>query len=258
LPFDGRDIENFFQSIENEIFWILLGIFCLVIFLSLLFLALGVLGQGGLIASFGKADEGQIITLSGAFSDGIQLFWKMLGIRILFWLLGMALGAVLVIGVVLIAVFTLGIGLLAILPLLCLLIPLALAIDAYIILTMVAAVEEEAGVFEAFGHSWKVVREQIGPFLIMTLILVIGGAIASVILALPIFIVFGPLVIGFLTGDDQGLYTGLAISGICLLAAIPVLTVLQGILTTFITGSWTLSYRRLTGKEGVEALPEPA
>ncbi len=67
---------------------------------ALVFLVLGVIGQGGLIAGFSHADEGADVSLGEAFSLGIQSFWKLLGIRFTVWIIGLIIGFVLLVGVI--------------------------------------------------------------------------------------------------------------------------------------------------------------
>ncbi|MGH2619003.1 MAG: DUF7544 domain-containing protein [Anaerolineales bacterium] len=258
----GPPAEGMQQFIDrlSEGAWIpiVIGVILLVIFVSLVFLVLGVLGQAGLIAAFGRADDGHDITLGEAFRLGGEHFWRLLGIRITVWVAGLIIGVVAVVAVVLFSVATLGIGLICLLPVLCLLIPLGIAVDAYIVLTMVAAIEEGARVFDAFGKAWVFVQKNLGQVLVMALILVIGGGILSAILFLPFAVVVVPAIVGGLTGSDTGLVSGLAISGLCLVVLLPVAVLLSGVLTTYITGVWTLTYRRLTGKPGAAALASAA
>jgi hypothetical protein len=251
--FEGApELEKFFNSINTEaIIATGLVLFCIAVFFSLVFLVLGVIGQGGLIASFGQADRGVTLTLADAFNLGVQNFWKLLGIRLTVWIAGFIIGVVVLIAVIGIAVFTLGLGLLCLLPLLCLIIPLAIGVDSYITLTMVAAVEEGLGVFDAFGRAWEVLKENIGQVLIMALILVIGGGFVSFLLFAPIAGAGVPALIGVAIGDDAALATGIGATVALWICAFPFILLLQGIVTTYITGAWTLTYRRLTGEAAV-------
>lgn len=261
--FDGSDLPNGvngnFQGFErflsdngSVVLLIVLGLSCLAIVIGLFFLALGVIGQGGLIGGYIKADEGAKVTLGEAFNFGLQNFWRLLGIRVVFWLVGFVVAIVLVLGAVGFGIITLGIGLLCLIPLICLLIPLALALDAYIVLTMIAAVDEDLGVMESFGRSWAVLRANLGPVVVMGLVLIIGGGIVSALIFLPFVGVVVPAVTGFLVGSDVAVRSGVALSALCLVAGIPLAIALNGVITTFITGAWTLTYRRITGKQGAE------
>jgi len=244
-------LERFFSRIDEGT-WIAVALVILgvILVLALVALVLGVIGQGGLIAGFARADEGQTVALGEAFNLGMQNFWKLLGIRVVTWAAGLIVGITVAIGVVAVAIGTLGIGLLCLIPLVCLLIPLAWGLDAYIILTMVAAVEEGLGVFDAFRKAWDLVRPNLGPVIVMALILILGGGILSAVLGVPFIGVVVPAILGFALGSETSIYSGLAVSGLCLVVAIPIFIVLIGVLTTYTTGAWTLTYRRLTGKAG--------
>jgi hypothetical protein len=256
-PFEGLD--RFFNRLdERTLVPIIIGLILLAIAVWLVFLVLGVLGQGGLIAAFGQADDGYNVSLGEAFSLGGQHFWRLLGIRAMVFVVGIVVAILAGIALVIFTVGTLGLGLVCLIPLLCLLIPLSIAIDAYIALTMVAAVEEKLGITDAFRRAWVVAQQQLGPVLVMTLILVIGGGIVGVILFLPVAVIAVPAIVGFIGGEEASIRSGLVVSGICLLAALPVLLVLSGVLTTFVTGVWTITYRRLTGKAGAAELGSAA
>jgi hypothetical protein len=249
------EVERFFdvRIPEEAIFIALLAILCVGLVIALALLVLGVIGQGGLIAGYGLADDGQAVSFGEAFSLGLQNFWKLLGIRIVFWLAGVIIIVGIVLGSVFFGIITLGIGLICLIPLICLLIPLAIAVDGYVVLTMVAAVEEQLGVFDSFGRAWNVIKENLGPALVMALILIVGGGIVNFLVFLPFISIVLPAITGAIIGTDVAIGSGLALSGLCLVLAIPLMLFVSGVLTTFITGSWTLTYRRLTGKAGAEA-----
>ena len=96
------------------------------------------------------------------------------------------------------------------LPLICLLVPLAFVLDAYVTLTMVAAVEDELGVFDAFGRAWQTVQENLGPVIIMALILILGGGIAGVVLMAPFFALGLPSLAGLAFGTEQAMISALS------------------------------------------------
>jgi hypothetical protein len=219
---------------------------------ALVFLVLGVIGQGGLIAAFKRADDGAEVTFADSFGDGMQVFWKLLGIRITFFIVGFVIVIALILGAIVFTAATLGIGALCLIPLLCLLIPLGLGVDSYIILTMVAAVEEELGVFEAFGRSWTTLKENIGPVVVMILILIVGFGILGFLIARPFGGIALPAITGAIVGSDAAIISGVAITLLCALIAIPLLLVIYGLMTTYTTGAWTLTYRRLNGTMGAE------
>lgn len=251
--FDGGDYFEDVLGIQEEVIIpIVLGFICLGLIIALVVLVLGVIGQGGLIAGFKRADDGADVSFAEAFGDGTQVFWKLLGIRITFFIAGFVIVIVLILGTVLFGIATLGIGLLCLIPLLCLLIPVGLGVDSYIILTMVAAVEEEIGVFESFGRSWTTLKNNLGPIAVMILILIVGFGILGFLIALPFLGIVVPVITGLVVGTEIAVASGIAITLLCLMAAIPLLVVMYGLLTTYATGAWTLTYRRLNGTVGAE------
>ena len=256
--FSSGDLQSGFnfedlEPIQEEVFIpIFLGLLCLVLIVALVVVVLGVIGQGGLIAGFKRADDGANVSFSEAFGDGLQSFWKLAGIRVLFFIAGFVIVLGLILGTVLVGVATFGIGLLCLIPLICLLIPIGLGVDSYIILTMVAAVEEELGVVESFGRSWTTLKENLGPIVVMILILIVGFGILGFLIAVPFIALGFPLIAGAIIGTDAALISGIAISLLCAMVAIPLLVVAYGLLTTYATGAWTLTYRRLNGTMGAE------
>lgn len=248
--YKGEPLFGDFQ--EEIIIPLILGFICLFLIVALIVFVLGVIGQGGLIAAFKRADEGTDVSLSEAFSGGLQNFWKLAGIRIVFFIAGFVIVIGLILGALLFGVATLGIGFICLIPLVCLLIPIGLAVDSYIILTMVAAVEEELGVFEAFGRSWNTFKENLGPVVVMILILIVGFGILGFLIALPFIAIAVPAIMGVIIGTDAAVISGVAVTLLCVLVAVPVLIIIYGLLTTYTTGAWTLTYRRLNGTMGAE------
>lgn len=254
-PGEADQFERFIESIPVEVIvFVIVGFVLLILFLGLIFLLLGVLGQAGLIGGFVLADEGQAATLSALFEAATDNFLRILAIRIIFAVAGLIIALPIVIGIVALVVLTLGLGLLCLIPLLCLLVPLGIAVGLYSELTQVAAVVDDLPVFESFRRAWIVFRENVGPIIVMALILIIGGGVVSFLLALPIFFVAVPAISGFLIGTDVAIGGGLGLAALCFVIYLPVVILLSGVLQTFITGSWTITYRRLTGAEGHEAL----
>jgi hypothetical protein len=250
---EAPDLERFINSIPVET-WIAVGIgvLLLILSLSLLFLVLGVLGQSGLIAGFVQEDGGQPVTLGAAFQLGSQYFWRLLGVRVVVWLAGL----IVAIGIISVVLLSFGIALVCLLPLLCLLLPISFLVDGYVMLTMVAAVQENLGVLAAFGRAWEVIRDHLGPVIVMALILILGGGIVSVLISAPFLAVLIPAGAGLLVGEGWSVVTGLVASGVLLLIGVPILILLSAVLTTFTTGAWTITYRRLTGAQGAMMVAE--
>jgi hypothetical protein len=156
------------------------------------------------------------------------------------------------------AIFTLGLGLICLIPVICLFVPLALAVQVYVLLTQVIIVIEEKPVLESFKLAWDLVRAHVGPLVVTALILVLGGGLIGVLISLPFVGVVIPAVIGLAAGTQQAITTGLVFAGLCLVAYLPVMIVLNGVLTTYTRGAWTLTYLRLREMPAPTSEPVPS
>jgi hypothetical protein len=86
----------------------------------------------------------------------------------------------------------------------------------------------------------------------MILILIVGFGILGFLIAVPFIALGFPFIAGAIIGTDAALISGIAITLLCATVAIPVLVAAYGLLTTYATGAWTLTYRRLNGTMGAE------
>lgn len=246
-----RSMENFFTTVDEGVLiaaGIALVLFVLV--LGLLFFLIGIVGQAGLLHGFDRADEGEVVTLASAFNGGLQYFLRLLGIRLLLLLIALVLVAILVAGILGVTVTTLGVGLICLLPLICLLIPLGIAVSLYVQLTEVSLVVESSDIPGAFRHAWEVLKSNLGPVIVMGLILFFGGGIVSLIIAVPLILLIIPLIGGIAVGTDASFGIGIALAALGFLVYLPIAVLVGGILQTFIQGGWTITYRRLTDRAG--------
>lgn len=239
----SQELTQFLERLGNEeTLWLLLaGIGLLILILSLLFLALGVIGQGGLIAAFHRSDPGASVSLGEAFTAGVFHFWRLLGAQLLIGLSLLVIFLVLAVPAVGLAIFTLGFGLLCLIPVF---VVMVLASSLYFQFVQMAIVVEGNGVMGSLRRALDVIRANLGPVLVMGVILLVGMFVLSAVITLPLLAAALPLVTGFVLGD-QAASAGIGLAALCLVGYLPILILLQGILTTFVTGSWTLTYLRL-------------
>lgn len=255
---NGQGPNPQFLNNVPEQTWIIiaLGLLCVIFLLVVLFVVLGAIGKGGLIAAFNQVDEGQHVTLREAFSLSLTYFWRVLAIQLV---VGLAWFAVIVVLAILAGgavILTLGLALICIIPALCLLLPLALAVNTYATLAQNAVIVEDQSMFDALAGAWETLKSNVGPVVVMALVLIVGGFIVGILIGLPALALLAPLITGVIIGSQASITSGVAIFALCLIAYIPVAILLNGIVQTYINGSWTLTYRRLTGRQGVETLPE--
>jgi MFS-type transporter involved in bile tolerance (Atg22 family) len=110
----------------------------------------------------------------------------------------------------------------------------------------VALVSEGLGVIEAISRGWQVFRNNLANLTVIALILIIGGLFAGIILGLPIILVFAPFLLGMLANTPDAQNSGLIMSGICLVLALPVIILANGILHSYLQSAWTLAYQQLS------------
>jgi hypothetical protein len=239
-------IERWLGSIPDET-WIAIGlaVVCGLLLLMLVLWMLAAIGNGGLIAGFQMAEIGETVTLASAFRQGTRYFWKLLVIQLILGLASLMVFAPVIIGIVLLSILTLGIGLICLFPLICMLVPLGIIISIYTLLTQIALIVEELDIAAAFRRAWEVLRSNPGQVIVMGVILGVGGFVVGLILAIPFVLMGLPFVAGLIMGTDTSSLAGLSVTIIGILLYLPVLLVVGGIMRTFITGSWTLTYRDL-------------
>jgi len=247
-------IQRWVESVPEET-WTTIGIAVIIggLLLVLITWVLATLGTGGLIAGFRMADEGEAVTLGRAFQDGAKHFWKLLLIQLIPGLLALLLIVPFIISFATVGALTAGIGLVCLVPLLCLLVPLSILIGIYIQLTQVALVNDHLTVRESFRAAWDVTRNQPGNILIMALVLGVGNFIASLVLSIPFFLLAIPFLVSLMGEGTAAAMSNISTLLIGGLIYLPFLLVANGILRTFITGSWTLTYRDMIHPDMVDA-----
>jgi hypothetical protein len=251
--------KAYFDSVPLQT-WILIaiGIALLVLILVVLAIFLGTIGRIALIRGAQQADQDleARLTFGELFKGSRPYFWRVFLLNLLVGLVFFVVGILLAVGAILGVVVTLGIGILCLIPLLCLLVPVAIVISVVIEQATIAIVVENLGVLDGLRRGWEVVKTNAGPMVVMWLILDLGiRGIAGIIIALPMLLVFAPLLIGVFANAQQALQTGLVVSLVCCAAYLPVLIILSGILQSYVSSAWTLTFLRLT--KPAQSSPEP-
>ena len=250
--FPGKQpFEQFFGNFSEQQIWGLIAIAILVLLvLAVLVIFLGTIGRIGLIRGTVQAEGGAAsLSFGELFSGSMPYFWRVFGLSLLVGLVILVAGALFAVLAISGTVATLGLGLLCLIPLVCVLIPVVWFISVIVEQASIAIVVENLGVIDGLKRGWEVVRLNLGTMIIMALILVLGvGFIGGLIIALPILFIVVPAIIGVAAESLRALGGGLLLAGVCFLAYLPVLLVLNGILHSYIETAWTLTFMRLTGK----------
>ncbi len=252
FPFSGGQFEqgmNQAGQFLQENLWIIILASCGIILLSVVFFALGMMGRIGLIKGIAQAENGAASLQFGElWSESMPFFGRIFGLN---FLIGLAFFVILI-PFILLGVATAGIGLLCILPLICLLIPVGLVLSVVVEQAQAAIVLEDLGILDGLKRGWEISKANVGPLFVMAIILGIGGGIIGTVVALPLILAVIPVVIG--AGSLGETLTPVYIAAACCLAYMPVLLLLNGILTAYIQSVWALTYMRFT-KPKAEAAP---
>lgn len=234
---------------------ILLAFILIAILVSLF---LGTFGITGLIKGASMADQKnddkplkyrEIVQNIGAS------YWRIFAVRAFLALFGIAIA--LLIGLVFYLAFRinpgvmLGLGL-VMLPLFCILIPFQFVLDIMMRNTFIAVVDEELKVLAAFRKAWAVIRQNLGQFIIVHILLAVIGLVSSLILFFPSLFAFAPLAVGLVSGTPQ-LIAGSIVITILLFGFLILLGILlKGLLNPFLTNISTLAYRRLRDRNLIQ------
>jgi len=258
-------MQQFLGSLEryaNDLWWIVGLIICLTCILVLVAIFLSTIGKIALIKGTLRAETGaERMGFIDLFNESTPYFWRVFGLSILLFFVFFVAVMFGVLVFMAAAMATLGIALICLVPLCCLMIPVMWAIGVILEQAYIAIVVEDRGIADGLSRGWEVVKAHWEPMLVMGVILIFGGAIAGLIIAVPMFLVMFPLLftLGITGGNNMA---PLAIGGICFLVYLPVLILAGGIIKAYVQSAWTLTFLRVTGSgptaEVVPTEPEPS
>jgi len=251
-------LERFFEVIaQNAATFAIIAISLICIF-WIVSIFLGTIGRIGLIRGTWQVDSGREKLVFGQlFSESTPYFWRIFGLSLVVGLpflifFGAIVAALLVFGIAMSRGSNASaFGFFGMLPIfigcLCLLIPIGFVISMIVRQAERVIVLEDSGVMPSLSRGWDIFRSNLGPILVMAIILFVITLVAGFVTAIPVFIVVVPAVIAFAAGQTQN-WTPLLIAGVLLCLYFPVLLLLNGILMSYIESAWTLTYIGLTRK----------
>lgn len=249
LPAGAEDALNQLSQNPGLIAGFVVLAVTLICLLILGFLALAVLGRIGLITGAQKADTGaEQLTFRELFEASKPYFLRVFGLNLLLGLAGFVVAVLFVIIAVVFAAVTLGFGLLCLIPLICLLVPLGWLVAVIIEQTEIAIVVEDRDIPGGLSRGWQVVNSNWGPVIVMAIILMLGSAVVSVLLAVPFFVLAFPAMLTFFAGSQSAQQTALVLALVCGFLYVPILIFANGLVQTYYHSAWTLTFLRLTGR----------
>jgi hypothetical protein len=249
------EVLRWFRTIEENITTILVILLAVVCIIWIISIFLGVIGKVGLIRGTVQAEGGADALVFGElFSGSVPYFWRMFGLSLILALPAIILAiavAVIVVG----ALFASGgeesgvLAVFALIPVIfgciCLLIPVMFVLRMIFRQSERAIVLEEMSVLPAITRGWEVFRANLGPVILMAIILGVIGFIIGLVITVPVFLIVFPAMLAFAVGEGQNM-TPVYLMGVCFCIYIPIAWLLQGIGISYIESAWTLTYLQLT------------
>jgi hypothetical protein len=251
LPFDLGGLQQaygkFLQQLDQVPVWLWAVILVIIILFVLLVFLVNLLGQTALVRGAWEADEGvEHLPFNDLCEKAFRRMGKVFLVRLAFILavlvLVTALSAILVFS----SVLTLGVGLLCLaLPFACVMIVFSAFFQTWEIQAVIGAAGDDLSFSQAISRSFTLIRQNLVNYLLLYLVLGIGAGILTVLLSLPILLVFFPMLFQALMLNTLRESLTLNAGVIFLIVYIPLLLVANSILEAYIITSWTIAYKRL-------------
>jgi hypothetical protein len=241
------------QMTRPEVIGIIITVACVLLLLVLLFIALSIIGEAGLIGGVRLADDNGKVALSEAWEVGTRYFWPMLGSRLL-----------LLVPVLILLVIGGGVGLIApvalvcLLPLLCVFIPGMIVLSIVQLLASRTIVLEGSGVLDAYRSGWELLKANVGPVIVFGIILFFITLLVGFVMFIPLVIVIVPFVLAFVADQGNTNLMLLISGGLDFLCVLPILMLISSITTTWDSAVWTLAYKLFVGKRSGPPLAPPS
>lgn len=249
---------RWFQTIEQNLTTIVVVVLAVVCILWFVTIFLSAIGKIGLIRGTAQVEGGaESLVFGELFSGSMPYFWRMFGLSLI-------LGLPVFIVVMVIAVVVVGgiaasggneiaiVGIVGMMPMLigclCLLVPVMFVLGMIFRQAENAVVLENMGLLPAIARGWEVFKANLGPIILMAIILGVIGVVAGFLISIPFFLLIFPAMFAFfavsaLGGGGSG---SLILISVCACIFLPIALALQGVVISYTESAWTLTYMRLT------------
>lgn len=248
-------------GIPPEVFGALAGAACLGLIIGIALWVISVIARGGLIAGVHQVEEEGDTSFGRAWRAGASRFWTLFGIGILAaipMILAILLGFV-VLGTTLFAgiqasgsssgLSRLGAILAPVaccsVTFLCGLFVVALVLAQIRIYAERAAIMEDLGWIDAFKRGWQILKENLGPTIILWIIFFVIGLALALLITAALAVLMLPFIALLTSSDPAAWAVGPLFCG-GVIAAV-VFAAIVAFIETFTSATWTLAYRDLAG-----------
>ncbi len=255
--------------IPEEAWVVIAAVGCLALLLGIALWVLSLIARGGLVTGVQQVEDEDATTLGAAWRAGVGRFWTLLGISIL---TGLPAFIAIVAGILLLGLLIFGTiaaidaaaevggflgGTASVLcggVVCCGGILLAIVLEQIRVYAERAVMLEGLGAIDSLKRGWQVLKDNLGPTIILWLIFLVIGLVVGAVLAAP----FVALMLPFFAAMGGGDPSAWVLIPICLggLLWLIVTAVIGSIVQTFTSATWTLAYRQFTGAVLPPAEPE--
>lgn len=256
-------IQRFFENMPG---WLPVLLILLALVLLVIFIVLNTFGRIGLVRGAWAADQGQDrLTFGELWGAGRRYFGRVLLLIVLLVVVSIILSLIVILPTILVAVATFGIGLLCLFPIICILGIFLWILELVTDLAIIGIVNEERETTDALQNAWRLVTSRLGEIIVFALILWLGSLVIGFVVGLPILIIVTPIIFGAIMQSDAVMGGGAIVAIILFLLYLPILLVVGAVIQSYISTTWTLVYRRLTGRAAgtvdrpvVDVSPQPS
>jgi hypothetical protein len=257
VSYSANNNNNFFNhNFSGQVgawlannWWVFVVAAVLIFLLIIVIIVLSTYGRIGLTRGGWEADEGAAkLTFAGLFAECGRYFWRIILLDLLIFLVTVVAGLVIAAGTLGVGVMTLGIGLVCLIPFFCLLVIAGWLVEIFVRLSVISIVGEDVGITEGLRRGWAIIQGHLAESIVMGLVLGIGSGILRFFIALPFLLAAVPLIPAFLSQTQQAFERGAIGAVIVICVWLPFAIFLSGVVESYVGTSWTLTYRRLTGR----------
>jgi hypothetical protein len=202
-----------------------------------------------------RAEQGTgSLALRDLLTDCRQYFGRILGVMAIISLtIGLVFFVFFMLAFVLILV-TMGMAAICLQPVLIIISPLSFLMIGMLEAALTAVVTEDMHAVEAVKRGWKIVKENIWKYIVLTIIIYFGSSILMGVLIFPIMLPFFSLSFFIASAAssspehfDPRIMGAVSLGFMCLF--VPVMAALQGVITTFMKSALDITYLRLTASQ---------
>lgn len=232
--------------------------------------------RGGMIGAVAQMEQGTgKPTFRNAFRMGWRKVWRLAGMTIALYIVPVILMIILVVGFIAVAggaafmaagmedpsAIGAGIGGLALVffCLMCLMIPLFLALSLIYPFAFRGIILRDLGAIDSIRHGWRVLRENLGEIILLGLAFFLVNILIFLVAAavlVPVALVVG-VPMAMLSGSEATVLTGiLAVLGV--IVGIVVFALVAAIATSWQSSTFTVAYLQWTKKELLVNAVDPA